>query len=115
MANMSRREVAPSVRTPLWSVVLPKDARTAFFVTITAALFGSLWIIIRGTKGQPSLTLGLAAGVLFLYLVVIISHHLLSPKQVTRRLGSGGGKKRGPAPRPFRSDDRSARIGASRR
>lgn len=84
MATRNRqRPVAASVRTPLWSVILPKDARTAFFVTITGALFGALWIIVRETRGQPAITVWLAGGVLLLFAIVILSHHLLSLRQMS--------------------------------
>jgi hypothetical protein len=78
----------------LWSVILPRDPRTAFFVTITAALFGSLWVIIKGLRDQPWLTLTLVSEVLLLYLVVIISHHLLSPARASQRHGSRRGKSK---------------------
>src|SRR5690348_6057708 len=39
----------------------------------SAALRGSLRSVVQGTQGQPGLTFHLAAGVLFLYLAVIVS------------------------------------------
>jgi hypothetical protein len=93
------------VRTPLWSVRLPRDGNAAFAITTAMALFGSLWIVVRGTSGHPWLTFGLVLPIDLLFFYLIFS------QRPVRNARHGKAPRRGH--RPFRSDDRSSRIEAS--
>jgi hypothetical protein len=107
-AGPRRAHAAPAVRTPLWSVRLPSDGNAAFAITAALALFGALWIVVAETaEHHPWLTLALGLPIHLLFF------HLISTQRPRRHAVRG--KSRKGVRRPFRSDDRSARILVSRR
>jgi hypothetical protein len=96
------------VKTPLWSIHLPRDGNAAFAITMALALFGSLWIVVKETaEAHPWLTLALGLPILLLF------SHLIYTQRPPRHAGRR--KSRKSVRRPFRSDARSARIPVSRR
>jgi len=97
----------PAVKTPLWSIRLPRDGNAAVAVTVALTLFGVFWVAVKETAEHPWLTLALALPVHVSFYRLISTYR--SARHGTRR------KKRNPVQQQLRSDDRSARIGASRR
>jgi hypothetical protein len=105
--ELRRTPAPPAVKTPLWSIRLPRDGNAAFAITVAVALFGSFWIVVKETAEHPWLTLALG------FPIHLLFFHLISTQRPPRHASRRKSRKAGR--RPFRSDDRSARIPVSRR